>query len=74
MNTDRKESLTVHLFNPLDLQNRAPINKPRNNPTSLTLEPYWEYGPGGSNESGGNYGNQLVGYFVPPADGNYIFF
>ena len=23
---------------------------------------------------GNNYGNQLVGYFVPPADGNYIFF
>ncbi len=51
-------------------------NDPRfpDNPTSVTLEPYWEYGPGGSNESGGNYGNQLVGYFVPPADGNYIFF
>ena len=30
-------------------------NDPRfpDNPTSVTLEPYWEYGPGGSNESGG---------------------
>ena len=36
LKTDRKESLTVHLFKPLDLQNNAPINKPRNNPTSLT--------------------------------------
>ena len=51
-------------------------NDPRfpDNPTSVTLEPYWEYGPDGANESGSNYGNQLVGYFVPPEDGNYIFF
>jgi hypothetical protein len=51
-------------------------NDPRfpDNPSFVTLEPYWEYGPGGSNENGSNYGNQLVGYFVPPEDGNYIFF
>ena len=44
------------------------------NPTEVTLEPFWEYGPNGSNEEGSNYGNQLVGWFVPPEDGNYIFF
>ena len=44
------------------------------NPSWVSLEPYWEYGPDGSNESGSNYGNQLVGWFVPPEDGNYIFF
>ncbi len=51
-------------------------NDPRfpDNPSFVTLEPYWEYGPDGANESGNNYGNQLVGYFVPPEDGNYIFF
>ena len=43
-------------------------------PSFVTLEPFWEYGPGGSNESGSNYANQLVGWFVPPEDGNYIFF
>ncbi|MDA7617887.1 Ig-like domain-containing protein [Verrucomicrobia bacterium] len=43
-------------------------------PTMVTLEPMWEYGPDGSNESGSSYGNMLVGWFVPPKDGLYIFF
>ena len=43
-------------------------------PDFVTLEPMWEYGPGGINESGSNYGNQLVGWFIPPSDGEYIFF
>ncbi len=43
-------------------------------PTLYTMEPRWEYGPGGSNESGENYGNQLVGWFIPAQSGNYIFF
>lgn len=43
-------------------------------PTLYTLEPMWEYGPDGSNESGSNYGNQLVGWFTPARSGNYIFF
>ncbi|HAQ99582.1 MAG TPA: hypothetical protein DCR61_09535 [Verrucomicrobiales bacterium] len=52
------------------------IDDPRfpNSPDFVTLEPFWEYGPDGSNESGSNYGNQLVGWFVPPSDGEYIFF
>ncbi|MBT5925936.1 MAG: hypothetical protein HOH33_04905, partial [Verrucomicrobia bacterium] len=44
------------------------------NPSFVTLEPFWEYGPDGSNESGSNYFNQLVGWFLPPEDGEYIFF
>ncbi|MEK7675295.1 MAG: PA14 domain-containing protein, partial [Verrucomicrobiota bacterium] len=43
-------------------------------PTFVTIEPRWEYGPNGSNESGSNYGNQLSGWFVPDQSGNYIFF
>ena len=43
-------------------------------PTTVTLEPRWEYGPDGSNESGSNYGNQLIGWFTPAKTGNYIFF
>ncbi|MBT4275854.1 MAG: hypothetical protein HOD39_13035, partial [Verrucomicrobia bacterium] len=41
------------------------IDDPRfpNSPDFVTLEPFWEYGPDGSNESGSNYGNQLVGWF-----------
>jgi len=51
-------------------------NDPRfpDSPDFVTLEPAWEYGPDGSNESGSDYGNQLVGWFVPPETGNYIFF
>lgn len=43
-------------------------------PTFVTIEPRWEYGPNGSNESGSNYGNQLVGWFTPAKSGDYIFF
>jgi hypothetical protein len=34
----------------------------------------WEYGPNGVNESGSNYGNQLIGWFSPATSGNYVFF
>ena len=45
-----------------------------NSPDLVTLEPMWEYGPNGSNESGTSYGNQLVGWFTPAKTGNYVFF
>ncbi len=43
-------------------------------PTFVTMEPMWEYGPAGNNESGSNYGNQLIGWFTPARSGNYVFF
>lgn len=43
-------------------------------PTLTTVEPLFEYGPNGSNESGSNYGNQLIGWFTPQQTGNYVFF
>jgi hypothetical protein len=43
-------------------------------PDSITLEPRWEYPPNGGNEAGSNYGNQLIGWFIPDKTGNYIFF
>ncbi len=43
-------------------------------PSWVSVEPRWEYGPDGSNESGSSYGNQLVGWFTPAKSGNYIFF
>ena len=54
----------------------ALLNDPRfpNAPSWVTIEPMWEYGPGGNNESGSNYGNQLVGWFIPPQTGNFVFF
>jgi len=63
------ENMTTNNLDGLRADPRFP-----DNPTWVSLEPYWEYGPDGSNESGSNYGNQLVGWFVPPDDGNYIFF
>lgn len=44
------------------------------NPTFITIEPNYEYGPGGSNESGSNYGNQLIAWFIAPSTGDYVFF
>ena len=54
----------------------ALLSDPRfpDSPTLVTIEPRWEYGPDGSNESGSNYANQLSGWFIPPQTGNYIFF
>lgn len=43
-------------------------------PTFSSVEPLAEYGPNGSNESGGNYGNRLSGWFTAPESGNYIFY
>lgn len=63
------EDMTTNNLDGLRADPRFP-----DNPSWVSLEPFWEYGPDGSNESGSNYGNQLVGWFVPPADGNYIFF
>jgi hypothetical protein len=40
----------------------------------ITLEPAYEYGRDGSNESGSNYGNQLIAWFIPATSGNYVFF
>ncbi|MBI4659692.1 MAG: hypothetical protein HY735_12700 [Verrucomicrobia bacterium] len=53
------------------LTNRADFP---NAPTRITMEPMWEYGPNGVNESGSNYGNQLIGWFSPARSGNYVFF
>lgn len=52
------------------------VSDPRypNNPSSVTFEPLFEYGPNGSNESGSNYGNRLSGWLNPPEDGDYVFF
>ena len=73
-----QEGVVLHKFWSDNAANNidALLNDPRfpDNPTLVTLEPFWEYGPGGVNESGSNYGNQLVGWFIPPADGEYIFF
>lgn len=41
---------------------------------SETIEPYFEFGPNASNESGSNYGNILNGWLVPPATGDYVFY
>ncbi len=72
-----QEGVVLHKFwqgTPNNIQGL--IDDPRfpDSPDFVTLEPFWEYGPGGVNESGSNYGNQLVGWFIPPADGEYIFF
>ncbi len=52
------------------------LDDPRfpDNPSMVTQEPMFEYGPDGSNESGSNYGNQLIAWFSPPSNGNYVFF
>lgn len=41
---------------------------------SETIEPYFEFGPNGSNEAGSNYGNVLNGWLVPPVSGDYVFY
>jgi hypothetical protein len=43
-------------------------------PTTITFEPMWEWPADGGNEGGSNYGNQLLGWFLPARDGDYIFF
>jgi hypothetical protein len=45
-----------------------------NDPTLITIEEVYEYGPDGTNESGTNYGNQLIAWFLPPSNGDYVFF
>ncbi|HUS33956.1 MAG TPA: PA14 domain-containing protein [Verrucomicrobiae bacterium] len=45
-----------------------------NNPTSITFEPLFEYGPNASNEAGSNYGNRLSGWVKAPETGDYVFF
>jgi hypothetical protein len=45
-----------------------------NNPTVQTVEPMFEYPPNGGNEAGDNYGNALIGWFIPPKTGSYVFF
>jgi len=44
------------------------------NPSSTTIEPLFEYPPNAGNEAGSNYGNTMSGLFVPPSDGDYVFF
>jgi len=44
------------------------------NPAWVSIEPMWEYPPNGGGEGGGNYGNQLIGWFTPPATADYVFF
>jgi hypothetical protein len=45
-----------------------------NNPTFTTVEPMFEYPPNGGNGVADNYDNTLETYFVPPVNGNYVFF
>jgi hypothetical protein len=45
-----------------------------NNPTMTTLEPMFEFPPAGGNGYADAYGNTLECYFIPPSNGNYVFF
>jgi hypothetical protein len=54
-----------------------------NNPSWTGILSAWEYPPANgpyvapalnNNEAGDNYSNQISGYFIPPQNGNYVFF
>src|ERR1041385_5635240 len=50
-----------------------------NKPDALYFYPYFEWNAGGDIATpaapyGDNYGAQIVGYFYPPSDGNYVFY
>jgi hypothetical protein len=63
------ENSTANTIAGLTNDARFPVS-----PTFVTIEPLFEYGPNALNESGSNYGNQLVGWFLPPSNGDYVFF
>lgn len=63
------ENVTVNSIQGLQDDPRFP-----NAPTLVTIEDTYEYGPDGVNESGSNYGNQLIAWFLPPSNGDYVFF
>ncbi len=51
-----------------------------NSPDFVSYLPYFEWNPSGTigtvadNNFGDNYGDQIIGYFYPPVDGDYAFY
>ena len=45
-----------------------------NNPDTVNYPGLMEWPPNGGNESGDNYGNELIGYFIPSASGAHTFY
>lgn len=45
-----------------------------NSPDRVQFETAWEYPADGGGEGGSNYGNQLIGWFIAPESGDYVFF